>query len=245
MPEKRTETNPKPADLAVVDRTLIPVLDQSKYGTKASDCLPNSYAAFFLWWDQSGQVPIPKGKDFDAKAQWIHRELSIRCGTRNNSGTEFEDTRKGIREYFKKYHQDRFKVAMTTIYDISPASLAKHTAGSTATVLCLSTYQGRRLRRSNAGYHAVSLMNVEDDGRIELTTWGIHLKGKMTPMPEEDIPRNARFPRGTPRVIYEIVFDPDCEFPDWFKKNNYRFLVDPSNYSCLEMLTVRESKPAK
>ena len=229
---------------ADIDRTALPVLDQSDYGTKASDCLPNSYAAFFLWWDQKGKLTIPKGRDFEAKAQWIHRELSKRCGTRNNSGTSFRATAEGLREYFANFYEDKYRPVLNTVYDVSPASLAKHTKGMNATVLCLSTYEGRRLRQSNAGYHAVSLIDVQENGRISLATWGILLHGQMTPLPEEDIPREARFPRGTPPVIYEVIFDEGLDTPKWFR--NQRFIIDPSNHSRLDVLSLqeREETPA-
>lgn len=216
---------------AKLDRTEIPTLDQAKYGHKASDCVPNAYAMFFMWWDEHANLKIPRGRNFDDKAEWIHKELARAFGTRNNRGTYYDDVDSGLTEFFERRYADTATIKAHREYDIRPASLAPHVAGGHATILCLSVHHGEKYEYG----HAVSVLNLNADGIIEFNTWGQKFTGRIVSTGPLD-PKERPAVSGAPSERYEIVLDASNDLPQWMKDREVRFLMDPTRWDNLHMV---------
>jgi hypothetical protein len=221
-----------PPDAANLDRTKIPTLSQSEYGHKASDCVPNAYAMFFMWWDEHTPLKIPRGRDFDDKAEWIHKELSRNFGTGNNRGTYYSDVDKGLVELFTKRFAESATFHARRDYDIRPATLAPLVTGANATVLCLSLFHDD----DYDGGHAVSVLKLTTDGAIEFNTWGQKFSGKIVSLgPLDDDERPAV--ETAPKERFEIKLDSPDSSPQWMKDKNLRFVIDPTRWDNLHVVT--------
>ncbi len=215
---------------ANLDRSKIPSLDQGKYGNKASDCVPNSYAMFLMWWDQFSNLQIPRGRDFDDKAEWIHKELARAFVTRNNSGTSYAKAQEGMRQYFERRHEGVALFKDYREYDIRPTTLAKYTVDSALTVLSLSIYYGD----DYDGGHAVSVLRVDENGAIDFNTWGQKFSGQIVsigPLANNEYPPSGA--PNVPRERFEIKLSPLNNIPQWMKDREVRFILDPMRWDSL------------
>lgn len=231
-PKEAAPTGFAGLDATNLDRSKIPTLDQAKYGSKASDCVPNAYAMFFVWWDSNSNLKIPRGRDFDDKVEWIHKELARNFGTRNNSGTYYRDVDEGLVKFFSDRYEGTAKFSAKRNYDIRPASLAPLVSGANATVLCLSLFHGD----DYDGGHAVSVLKLDQTGIIEFNTWGQKFTGKIVslgPLKPNEHPARAE----APRERYEIKLDAPDTMPQWMKLKQLRFVIDPTRYDNLHVLT--------
>lgn len=225
-------------------RLNLPNYNQSDYGKKASDCVPNSYAMFVAWWHINKWINVPgRERNFSDKVDWIHKRLARHMGTRNNSGTDNRKNIRGLQKFFSDEVKAHAAFTMEQIVDYRPENLAKHTKGANCTVLMLTIYYGRK----NEGGHAVALKRVHPDGTLEFNTWGCSLKGKLKVLPGEKVKAHSVGPRkfvGGKEVIsklmlprYEIEISTPSDLPDWFKNNDGRFILDASEYDQLMVLT--------
>lgn len=222
------ETDPVFKQFPAADRTSVPVIDQGKYGQKASDCVPSSFCNFLLWWDQQNVLAIPKRGDFDDKAEWIHTQMARHCRTRNTSGTLYTEAMEGFAKYFDKETAEITAHLMKLDYDISPANLARYTTGYNATMLCMTTQRG-----TDKSGHMVALVSAAANGDVVFHTWGHRMKGKINVLKQTDKPVgyygvNGMGANGT---TYEIKVEHDDKFEDWVKET--RFILDPENMDAI------------
>ena len=219
-------------DAANLDRNKIPTLDQGTYGHKASDCVPNAYAMCFMWWDVNSSLKIPRGRDFDDKAEWIHKELSRNFGTRNNRGTYYRDVDEGLVELFAERFGETAAFTAHRTYDVRPATLAPLVSGANATILCLSLFNGE----DYDGGHAVTVLNLKEDGSIEFNTWGRKFTGKIItlgPLAADERPAVD----SAPKERFEIKLDAPDDVPQWMKDRKLRFVLDPTRWDNLHVVT--------
>jgi len=218
-----------------MDRLKMPVINQSDYGNKASDCVPSSFCNFLLWWDQIGYLPIDRKGDFNDKAEWVHSRTSRYFKTRNNSGTSDRNTREGIKKYFETHLGELATHRVSTIVDCSPTSLAKYTHGSRATFLEVTTlYRGRE-----EGSHWVALVDAKPNGELLMHTWGVALRGKLK-LVEANV-ESTVFIEGRHKNIkanhYKIEFtNPPSDLPEWMVNNEVTFEINPKNSDFLTVL---------
>lgn len=223
-------------EIPALDRDKIPMISQSEFGNKQSDCVPSSFCNFLLWWDQAGVLEIPKRGDFDAKAEWVHSRVARYCVTRNNSGTGVGDAVEGSKDYFEKDIADLATLKIRSDFDLSPANLARYTVGENATMLGMTV---RRAPRHDSG-HWVALISASDDGSIVFNTWGTRFEGKMEALEkhsetltlhDQDLGYHK-----VPATSYEIKIRNTQELPEWFRDGETKLILDPANWDGIFVL---------
>ena len=213
---------PEPA----LDRRQFPIIDQSDFGNKSSDCVPSSFCNFLLWWDQSGFLEIPKRGDYEDKAEWIHTRLARYCGTRNTSGTSFSDAQAGFLRYFEKELEGIAVMRIHRDTDVSPANLSRLTQGSAATMLEMTI---RQPPQHDSG-HWVALTEASKDGRIVFHTWGGKFEATMKPATPPDGARPQSY------QVWDLVIDDPSRLPDWMQTHETTFVLDPANHDAVTVV---------
>ncbi|MGE9268167.1 MAG: hypothetical protein ACQKBY_08720 [Verrucomicrobiales bacterium] len=222
----------------VMDRSLLPVIDQADYGSKASDCVPSSMCNFLLWWDQCGYLEIPKKGDFERKADWVHTRLARYCVTRNNSGTGLLNAVEGLREYFTKHHPGKVNFLLHQEVAVTPELLTKYADGALMTILELTVMSDRKKRAS----HWVALREAEADGSLTIQTWGKAISGKLVVInaqakpPENFIICRNGYWSSEPiaqATHYRFVPDANQELPEHMTRNSLHFELNPAEYDSL------------
>ncbi|MGJ8644482.1 MAG: hypothetical protein ACSHX9_13820 [Luteolibacter sp.] len=203
-----------------IDRSTIPIIDQGKYGNKASDCVPSSFCNFLLWWDQENYLPIDKKGSFDRKAEWIHTKVGRYFDTRNNSGTTGADAVKGISRYFLEDLEETANHRLIVVNDCAPENLARYTVGPVATMLEVSIFHGEDYETS----HWVALTQANANGEIEFNTWGRKFDAKLVQIGGNTPQRPHK---------YDIVLSDPSQMTDWMQTNEVRFVIDPERYDYL------------
>jgi hypothetical protein len=247
--EAKVGETPAFRNFPALDRGELPVISQSDFGNKASDCVPSSFCNFLLWWDQAGVLEIPKRGDFGDKAEWVHSRLARYCGTRNTAGTNVEDATKGFREYFEKDIADLATLKIRIDYDLHPENLARYTVGENATMLQMTI---RQAPRHDSG-HWVALVSASADGSVVFHTWGARFEGKIEVL--EKNPTMIRLggygkdaPLG-PATSYEIKIRNTGDLPEWFRNSDRKFILDPAQWDSIYVLKPfvysEKGKPAK
>ncbi len=213
-----------------LSRANIPVINQSDYGNKASDCVPSSFSTFLLWWDQNNYIPIDKRGDFPKKAQYIHTRTSRYFSTHNNKGTSHDDMHEGIGKYFSKDLEDIAAYRIATVYDCDAETLARFTQGSLATMLSLSVYHDGDYK---AG-HMVALADANPDGNIVIHTWGKAMKCKLVLVGEQRFPHwDANGSASAEASHYRLVFTSPDALPQWMIDQKVTFEIVPQSRDCL------------
>ncbi len=230
------ENDSKTGDLSkflpepILSRANIPVVNQSDYGNKASDCVPSSFSTFLLWWDQNNFIPIDKRGDFARKAQYIHTRTSRYFSTHNNKGTSHDDMHEGIGKYFSKDLGDIAAYRIATVYDCDAGTLARFTQGSLATMLSLSVYHDGDYK---AG-HMVALADADPDGSLVIHTWGKAMKCKLDLVEEQRFPHwDANGSASAQASHYRLVFTSPDALPQWMIDQKVTFEIVPRNHDCL------------
>lgn len=224
------------------NRSIVPNFNQSDYGKKASDCVPNSFAMFVAWWNVSGWLKIEeKENDYIKRVEWIHQRLARKMGTRNNSGTSVWGAGDELTDFFTNEVKSKVAFTYEIVEDYRPENLARYVKGANCTVLCVSTFYGKR----SQGGHAVALKSLSEDGTIEFNTWGYEMKGKLKAVPDSEKDKRVRVMdekgRMTQKVIklpqYEIELINRTTLPEWFVNQEVRFVMDPEQTDNLVVLT--------
>lgn len=210
----------------LANRTSLPVIDQSDYG-KSNSCVPSSFANFLLWWDQEGFLPIDKRGDFDDKADWIHDRLHRFFGTRATSGTNYDDAMDGVQRYFKDEKEGVALYTSRRTADMSPETLAFFTQGYRATLLEVSVYKDDEYD----GSHLVALAEADDNGIVQLITWGNKIEGRVRPVDPDERFRDEPSPASV-----EIEFLNRETLSSWIRTEKIRFIVDPERFDSLWMI---------
>ncbi len=222
-------------------RSLIPNFNQSDYGKKTSDCVPNSYAMFLAWWHLRDWVKISKKRDFQDKVDWIHQRLARTMRTRNNSGTGMNKSAGGLTKFFTDEMKSKAAFTFQRVEDYRPENMYQYVKGANCTVLSLSIFNDRKY----SGGHAVTLKSMAKDGTLEFNTWGLSLKGKLKVIPDSEIKKKIYFwtPEGRRKLKiiklaqYEIELINRTDLPDWFVNAEKRFVLDPEKWDGLAVLT--------
>lgn len=236
LARENAEPGTSPSDFKpepIVDRSTIPIIDQGKYGNKASDCVPSSFCNFLLWWDQQEYIAIDKRGDFDRKAEWIHTRVGRYFKTRNNSGTSLEDAQKGFTKYFQRDLTETATFKYMVVRDCSPKNLARFTKGTLATMLRVTIFYGDKAE----GGHWVALTKASENGEIQFNTWGKAMKGKLVEVPgKTEQPR----PQGQPNEIalkrYKIEITDQASLTANMITYDIRFEIIPANYDFLNIV---------
>lgn len=224
------------------NRSIVPNFNQSDYGKKASDCVPNSFAMFVAWWDVSGWLKIEeKEDDYIERVEWIHQRLARKMGTRNNSGTSVWGAADELTDFFTDEVKSKVAFTYEIVEDYRPENLAQYVKGANCTVLCVSTFYGRRAH----GGHAVALKSLSEDGTIEFNTWGQAMKGKLKAVPDSEKYKRVRVTDEKGRMTQEVIKLPQYEIelinrttlPEWFVNNEVRFVLHPEQVDNLVVLT--------
>lgn len=225
-----------------VDRSIIPNFNQADYGSKSSDCVPNSYAMFVAWWHVRKWVNVPqKDRNFGDKVDWIHKRLARCLKTRNNSGTSVRDNPEELTKFFKEEVKSDAAFTFQAVMDYRPENLEKFTKGANGTILLLSTYNGSRYQ----GGHAVALKSISKDGVVKFNTWGLDLKGKLKVIPksEKEIRKWIWTEEGRHKRVrvkipsYEIELMNRVDLPEWFVNDEVRFTLEVEKRDQLVVLT--------
>lgn len=234
-PEKEPKPNATDPDAFLpdpkFDRTVFPTINQSDYGSKASDCVPSSFCNFVLWWDMEGYLPIDKRGGFDKKAEYIHSRMARYFKTRNTAGTDLRDAKEGAKAYFEKEVSELATVRVLSDYNCDPDNLRRYTTGPNATLLGVSVYYGRKAE----GGHVVALSQVEDNGDLVIYTWGARIRGRL-----KVIEKDLRLPMATTSKTghkYEIEFMNKGDLPEWMIDYEVRFEIDPGSWDGLMVIS--------
>ncbi len=225
------------------DRETLPIISQSDYGNKASDCVPSSFCNFLLWWDEQGVLPIPKRGDFDRKAEWVHSRVARYCVTRNTRGTDLDSASEGFLKYFERELAGVAAMDFHVDFDLRPENLARYTTGNYATMLAITIRDGPR---HDSG-HWVALASAEPDGRIAFHTWGQKFEAQLeVHEPSDEILNRSYRPRTSymklsysgrmqrvPATSYRIKILNRDDLPDRFRNSDREFLLDPRQWDYL------------
>lgn len=206
------------------DRSALPRLNQGEFGKLNNDCVPNVLAAFLLWWERQGLLPVPRRGDPRAKATWLHEKLAEYCATNEETGTATRDTHRGLKTYFTNHLAGLAALRVATDYDCSPANLARYPVGPAACLLTVTMYYGD----AKQGGHVVALLSAKPDGSLTFRTWGLDFHGKLRVL--EKRPGTLRRGMGkvdnTVRAI-DLTTTAAARLPEWFRQLQIRFVVDP------------------
>lgn len=213
------------------NRANIQSFNQRDYGNKTSDCLPNSLINTLQWWHEQNFVEFPKKRTSEKQVDWFHKEISRAAGTRNNSGTYWNDLRHAMFRFSKKHLNGDYLFACFQSYTLTPAKLTHYCNNSTAAILSLSIYNGRKYN----GGHAVTLISAKPNGRIKINTWGLKLSCELVPLEKQLLPRSASDNTTQYAQAYELEFFNKNELPSYFADSKIRFIIAPKHHDCLIM----------
>lgn len=199
-------------------RADIPSYNQTDYGFKAGSCLPNSLVNFVDWWDKNKTLQIPRQRTEAKQIDWLHRVLSRAANTRNR-GTSWYDLAKGVNEMSGEKFSGNYCFPCYYIRNITPEKLARYTQGNAAVCMSLSVYYGRRYSSG----HGVSVAHASPNGDITVLTWGQKVKGKLQPI--DTIYKGEAQDHGQ---AYEMIISNTDELPDYFTRNEVRFVIEPA-----------------
>lgn len=208
------------------DRAKVPLLKQGEVGKLTNNCLPNTLAAFLLWWDQQGVLGVPHQGDPSIKAAWLHERLTDYCATSETAGTSTRNARRGLRSYFERHLAGTAALRVETDFDCTPANLARYPVGLAACLLNITVYHGD----IKQGGHFVTLLNATPDGTLRFRTWGLDFQGKLRVLPPSPANPVARLGK-EPAVCREIDLGNTAQLPKWFRQLRIRFVLDPAEWN--------------
>ena len=82
----------------------------------------------------------------------------------------------------------------------------------------------------------MSLLEASADGRVRFNTWGHSFTGIIESL--EKLDERERVPNEeAPRERFEIKLDPTNEIPGWMKRDQVRFVLDPTKWDGVQVLT--------
>lgn len=165
----------KPVELTAADRFSLPSFDQSQFGSRDADCVPNAFANFVFWWHDHGVLALKAPTDRARMVQNAHTRLARLCRTSNSAGTGLVELISGAQAYIAG-EQGELAIKGEARSFAGLVDLQKAMRPDMAVVL------GVRLRRG-AGLdprgHAVSLVALDAATRTAtLHTWGERLSGQ-------------------------------------------------------------------
>lgn len=202
------------------NRDHIQNFNQSDYGKKWTDCVPNSMVNSFKWWHNRDLFQLPKKLDYEKQVHWLHVELAKLSSTGMNSGTSLKALAKAMAKFSQKHLAAKFLFPLFEVPEIDPKKLTFYTTNNAAAILTLSVFYGS----DYISGHAVTLTSAKPDGSIKFTTWGHKFSGKLIPQ------------QGNPGS-YDIELYNQNELPNSFIKYeiNFKHLAKErdSFYICL------------
>ena len=218
----------KPLDSKNLERSRIRPIDPTNYGLKAERDGPEPFVPFFMWWDQNSNLPVPRGRDFENKVQWIYKEMNKRVKKNTRYLAKPSELKEGFTDYFEYHYKDEATFTLTAPQDFTMDSLAKLTTGSSATVLRLAVCSGNKINF----YVDSSLIEVKPDGSVVFIAYDKLFNGKFVEITEEE----KKASRSRDGLTWKIELAPGTEIPDRMKKfkdGNFRI----GRYARLFVLT--------
>lgn len=186
-------------------RKMIPTISQTVFGRKKGSCIPNAFMHFLLWWNDLGIFSIPKKGDRIKQSEWLHKELEQFFETRS-SGTTHSDAVTGIKEFFKEYESENYKMVISDTTKGSLEELQSEVQGVSATILSLKTLKKGKVDEG----HGVCLVSLTDDNWITFHTWGDVFTGRLV--------KAMLKGEAQPYYYVDLVLNPGSKFYDWIIK---------------------------
>jgi hypothetical protein len=207
------------------DRAYIQSFNQSDYGKKASDCVPNSFVNTAQWWDAQKFVTFPQQRKLEKQIEWLHTTVARAAGTRNNSGTHYDGLRAGLADISKRYLDNRYVFPFFKVPAPDIEKLAFYTTGNTAACLSISVYYNNKYQSG----HSVTLIEVTSNGKIKFNTWGEKFSGILKPYKLQ----NNQHAGITDAQAYEIELYNQNELPEWMLNYEVSFKLEPARHNHL------------
>lgn len=165
----------KAAELTAADRLSVPSFDQSQFGSRDADCVPNAFANFVFWWHDHGVLALKAPAERARMVQNAHTQLARLCRTSNSAGTGLVELISGAQSYIAA-EQNELALQGEARSFTSLTELQRAIRPDMAVVL------GVRLRRGAAldpRGHAVSLVAFDAPSLTStLHTWGERMSGQ-------------------------------------------------------------------
>jgi hypothetical protein len=185
----------------------------------------NSVAAWLLWWDQAGWLPLDHKGNANEKRQWLLDELSRDMPKTGDAVLDW-GLAKRLSEFSIEHLDGKYDFQFVRDLDYSPANQARLAAGNNGTIVQCMIYSGPFEHRRCC----MPLISASPDGKATLSLWGLHLDGKWTPC---DRPHKKRDDPGSPYPpVYEFIMDDKIKdaLPGEFKRNRYRIILGAGWY---------------